>query len=208
MARIRTERGLDRLVNFSDATVAIAITLLILPLVDVAGEARHETLGTVLYDNRGLLISFVVSFAVIGRFWLVHHGLFEYVHSYSRALVFANFVWLAGIVFLPFAANVLSGSDGQPSISALYIGTMIVITGAAAAMDWILIHDSTLSDADEVKDLSLAPAIAFVILLALALVIAVLFPTINLYALFVLFLVGPLTHVLRRRDGGDSPTAD
>lgn len=34
----RTERGLDRLVNFSDATVAIAITLLILPLVDLAGE--------------------------------------------------------------------------------------------------------------------------------------------------------------------------
>lgn len=206
MARIRTERGLDRLVNFSDAAVAIAITLLILPLVDVAGETRHETLGTVLLDNRGLLISFVVSFAVIGRFWLVHHGLFEYVHSYSHALVLANFVWLAGIVFLPFAANVLSGSDGQPSISALYIGTMIVITGAAGAMDWILIHDPTLSDPEEVEDLSLAPASAFVILLVVALLTAVLLPSVNLYALFVLVLVGPLTRLLRRRDA-DAPTS-
>ena len=34
----RTPRGLDRLVNFSDATIAIAITLLVLPLVDVANQ--------------------------------------------------------------------------------------------------------------------------------------------------------------------------
>lgn len=180
MAALRTERGLDRLVNFSDATVAIAITLLILPLVDVAGEARHEDLGTVFHDNLGLLISFLVSFAVIGRFWTVHHGLFEHVTGYSPALLRANLVWLAGIVFLPFSANVLAGSGGQPSISALYIGTMIVITGAAGAMEWILLHDPELSDPDKVSGLSMAPSIAFVTLLALALLIAVLFPTINL----------------------------
>ena len=42
MTRFRTERGLDRLVNFSDATVAIAITVLLLPLVDIALEIEQD----------------------------------------------------------------------------------------------------------------------------------------------------------------------
>lgn len=200
MATLRTERGLDRLVNFSDATVAIAITLLILPLVDAATELRHATLGTVLHENLGLLISFGVSFVVIGRFWTVHHALFEHVRAYSPALVRMNFLWLAGIVFLPFAANVLSRSDGQPSISALYIGTMIVITGASGAMDWLLIHDEALRVPGDDGWLSMAPAIAFVVLLAVALIIAVLFPSINLYALLVLFFSGTLSKLIRRRE--------
>jgi len=33
MRQVTTERGLDRLVNFSDAVAAVAVTLLVLPLV-------------------------------------------------------------------------------------------------------------------------------------------------------------------------------
>ena len=48
----RTDRGLDRLVNFSDATVAIAITILILPLVDLAGElTTGEGAGDLLREH-------------------------------------------------------------------------------------------------------------------------------------------------------------
>ncbi|RKR73603.1 TMEM175 family protein [Frondihabitans australicus] len=188
MAEPRTERGLDRLVNFSDATVAIAITLLILPLVDVATETRDHDLGTVFHENLGALISFVVTFAVIGQFWTVHHRIFEYVRAYSPRLIAANFVWLAGIVFLPFAANVLSGSDGQPSISALYIGTMVVVTAAAFGIDLILIRHPELCHPESVGDLSLAPSLSFITLLVVAGVIAVVFPAINLYALLILFL--------------------
>lgn len=198
MTAPRTERGLDRLVNFSDATVAIAITLLILPLVDVAAQTRHTSLGDVLHDNLGALVSFVVTFVVIGRFWTVHHRLFEYVRGYSSALLRVNMVWLAGIVFLPFAANVLSGSDGQPSISALYIVTMIVVTSAAGAMEWLLIRSPRLLHEESAPGLSLAPSIAFVSLLAVALVVAVVFPSINLYALFVLFLSGVVTRLVER----------
>jgi hypothetical protein len=73
---MRTDRGLDRLVNFSDATVAIAITLLLLPLVDIADEIRRESLGDLLADHVGTLIAFFVSFVVISRLWLSHHRLF------------------------------------------------------------------------------------------------------------------------------------
>lgn len=117
---MRSERGLDRLVNFTDATVAIAITFLVLPLVDVVEEGGSPDLGTLLSQNYGTLSAFFITFAVIGRLWLVHHAVFEGVARYSSALVTANFVWMASIVLLPFAANLLSNVfDTDPSVFAL-----------------------------------------------------------------------------------------
>ena len=105
---LRTDRGLDRLVNFSDATVAIAITLLLLPLVDVADEIQHESLGDLLADHVGTVVAFFVSFIVISRLWLSHHRLFEATRSYSTLVLRVNFVWLASIAFLPFASNLIA----------------------------------------------------------------------------------------------------
>jgi len=192
MAQPRTDRGLERLINFTDASVAIAITLLILPLVDVATQIDHEPIGTLLHENLGGLISFVVTFAVIGRFWLIHHRIFEYVESYSRSMITANFVWLISIVFLPFAANILSHRSGPAGISALYIGTMLVTTCAAGAIDWILVHDPSLTREAARDDLRMSPAVISAILMACALVVAVVFRQINLYALFLLMLGTPL----------------
>jgi uncharacterized membrane protein len=199
MAAPRTSRGLDRLVNFTDASVAIAITLLILPLVDIATEVDEQPIGEVLHHNLSALISFVVTFVVIGRFWTVHHRIFEYVKAYNSRLVSANFLWLLAIVFLPFAANVLSHESGAPGISALYIGTMAIATIAAGIIDWILIHDTSLT-VDEYRDrLHMGPAVISAILLVVALVVAVVFPVINLYSLLLLLLSGPLTVWWERR---------
>ena len=98
MTRFRTERGLDRLVNFSDATVAIAITILLLPLVDVAVEIEKESLGELLSSNIGTIIAFAATFAVIARLWTAHHRIFEAATDYDNGAIWINFLWLASIV--------------------------------------------------------------------------------------------------------------
>lgn len=201
MAAPRTHRGLDRLVNFSDATVAIAITLLILPLVDIAHEVARQSLGDVLHDNLGSVIGFVITFVVISRFWVVHHRVFEYVASYSPALIWANSVWLLSIVFFPFAANVLSSTSADPSTCALYIGTMVVTTLASGAIDWILLRDPALTRPETRGDLHLSPAVVSTALLVAALLVAVLVPAINLYALLLLLLSRPIDRIVARRRG-------
>ncbi|MGA1812476.1 TMEM175 family protein [Frondihabitans sp. 4ASC-45] len=185
---VRTERGLDRLVNFSDATVAIAITLLILPLVDLAGEVKSESLGSFFHDHLSALTSFAITFAVIGRFWSAHHRVFEFAIAYDHRIVTVNLVWLASIVFLPFAANILSNSSGEPSVSALYIGTMIVTSGAAAVLDWLLVHTPGLGNPETIARLQVSTAVVFTCLLVLSMLIAVVFPVIGLYALLLLLL--------------------
>jgi hypothetical protein len=64
------EAGVDRIIAFSDGVVAIAITLLILPLTEI-DRAQDATLGNVVVDNQSALFAFALSFAVIatiGRF--------------------------------------------------------------------------------------------------------------------------------------------
>lgn len=69
----RTPHGFSRMVNFCDAVVAIAITLLILPLVDAAGSIGSLSVRGLFVQNAFRLFVFVLSFAVIGNFWLIHH---------------------------------------------------------------------------------------------------------------------------------------
>ena len=111
---MRSEVGFRRLVSFSDAVVAIAITLLILPLVDAASSIGTTGIGHFLSDNRTKLLAFLLSFVVIGRFWWGQHQVFERVKTYNPLLVWGMFVWLLSIVFLPFPTELISSAqDGN-----------------------------------------------------------------------------------------------
>ncbi len=206
MARIRSERGLDRLVNFSDATVAIAITLLVLPLVDIAPEIEHRSLGEVLGDNLDTFLAFVISFVVIARLWMVHHRVFDLVVDYSYAIMWINMLWLASIIVLPFATNLVADSDdpnagGGPGadVDALYVGTMLVASGAMVAMQVILVRRPALVRPEARGSIRMARAFVPLSILALALVLAALTPRIGLYWLGLLFFSSLLSRAIERR---------
>ena len=118
--------------NFSDAVVAIAITLLVLPLVDSASSIGTAGVGAFLSDNKTKLFAFVLSFAVIGKFWWGQHQMHERVKSCNSVLVFGVFLWLISIVFLPFPTELLSSAkNGGRAVHAIYIGTMLAAAIAA-----------------------------------------------------------------------------
>ena len=79
-------RDPDRLVFFTDAVVAIAITLLVLPLVDVVPVAAQngQSATEVITDHQPEVFGFLLSFAVITRLWFAHHNFFRHVRAYSR----------------------------------------------------------------------------------------------------------------------------
>ena len=208
MALIRTERGLDRLVNFSDAAVAIAITLLILPLVDAAGQIGHSSFGEFIDKNFWEIFAFVVSFAVIARFWVVHHRIFEGVREYNAWMVWLNFLWLFAIAIIPFTANVISVTAGQrPEVYALYIGNMVLAMLATRLIAEVLYRNPELMTEQARADIDRTRGLAELIIMAVALVLAVLFPAINLWWLFLLFLSGPVHAILHRLVYGPSQKA-
>jgi hypothetical protein len=102
-------RNPDRLVLFTDAVVAIAVTLLILPLVEVVTESQSEGLDAraVITEHEPQIYGFLLSFVVISRFWLIHHSIFEHVKAYNSRLVQLNMLWLLCIVVLPFPTEIV-----------------------------------------------------------------------------------------------------
>ena len=128
-----TERGFDRVVNFSDAVVAIAITLLVLPLIDLVSDYPDtKSLGE---GWQLKLFAFLLTFFVMARYWFIHHGIFERITDYSSGLIVRSFIWLGLMVFLAFPAGLVGEEDAEPGITLMYLATMALITFFAYATD-------------------------------------------------------------------------
>ncbi|WP_411699933.1 TMEM175 family protein [Conyzicola sp.] len=197
---MEAQRGFDRLVNLSDAVVAIAATLLILPLVDTAADIRSDGVGALVADHGSQLFAFALSFAVICRFWLIHHALFNRLVGYTVPLVSANFVWMASIAFLPFPTELVSFSGaGHPLTSALYVGTMCVASASTTVIQWIAIRNPALQDPEVRGTLTLHGSLAGTLAMVVALVIVLVIPAVGLWALLLLFPAGVIGDRLARR---------
>lgn len=92
------EASVDQIIAFSDGVVAIAITLLILPLTEIH-PAEGATLADVVVENRAALGAFALSFAVIANYWTIQRP-FRPFRRHNARIVLLNMFWLAAIVFL------------------------------------------------------------------------------------------------------------
>jgi uncharacterized membrane protein len=202
---VPTDRGLDRLITFLDAVVAIAMTLLVLPLTEIiVGTHQPPHAVDVFTQNAGRFWAFLLSFAVIFRLWLGHHRMVERVRAYDTAFLWANLGWALTIVFLPFATQLtwVYPVDDRVAIG-VYLGTLAlssVCLSVVAALVWrrpVLRRESVTAG-------EAAPwaALATTTALLLALVLGVVFPRINYYALLLLFLASPVQRVMSRRPDG------
>jgi uncharacterized membrane protein len=196
---VRSERGLDRLVTFLDAVVAIAITLLVLPLIEVLAEDRGADLGVVLSDNLGQFGAFALSFVVIARLWLAHHAIVESVGAYDVLFLWVNLFWTFTIVLLPFATQVIAEFGTDRLSVGLYIGTILASSSATTALVLLLRRRAPLRrHGVSAADVDVAPSGVVTGLLALALLLGVVFQPVNFYAMFLLFLSGPAERLVHR----------
>jgi uncharacterized membrane protein len=197
---VQTDRGLDRIVNFSDAVVAIAITLIVLPLVEDARDlGPGTTTADYLSDHQPALLAAGLGFVVTAVFWRDHHRLWERATGYTPRLVNLNFLWLASIVALPVATVLEVSADSHDRLAkALYVGSMALALSCTRVQELELHRAGLLIDAELLTPRILACRWIVVGLTLLALIIAVAVPYIGLWALFLLFAQGPIEHLIKR----------
>lgn len=138
-------RALERLINFTDGIVAVAITLLVLSIVDIRGTNADQTVWQVIAENSSEIITFAFTFVVVAMMWRVHTRVLSSLVAYDTALFWLNLLWIFGIVLLPWtsalfgegiAGNVRqwSGGQGLGGAGMFYWGTLAVIS----AVTWLM----------------------------------------------------------------------
>ena len=124
----------DRVLFFSDAIFAIAITLLIVDLQ--VPDVRDLDSADQLRDTIPQVGGFALSFTVIGLFWVAHHGLFRHIKGLNRQLVLLNLLFLGCIAFLPYPTSLLSAAGDQVPATVFYAAS-IAATGLAETAVWL-----------------------------------------------------------------------
>jgi len=109
---LRKEFQLERLILFSDAVFAIAITLLVIEIkIPEFKEGEVINDAALLHKLAHLIpkfIGFFISFLLIGQYWVVHHRLFGYVINFNGKLIWLNLLFLLSVALMPFSTGFYS----------------------------------------------------------------------------------------------------
>ncbi len=118
---------LERLLFFTDAVFAIAITLLVIEIrLPPLPKSDDASLILALVHLIPHYVGFIVSFFVIGRFWRGHHRVMGYLADWDDGLVTRNFLLLFTVAFMPFPTAVVT-EMGPTRVAVLaYVGWLTV----------------------------------------------------------------------------------
>ncbi len=124
----RDQSEFDRAIGFVDATFALALTLLVTTL-DIENRASSFRSVSALADAVGpQFITFLIAFAVLGGYWLMHHRMVASFVAIDTPTIVANLCLIAGIVLLPFSTE----SVGDPGVADLPLPTVLMAINVAA----------------------------------------------------------------------------
>lgn len=196
----------ERLKTFVDAVVAIAMTLLVLPVMEATVELSKEersawALLGALHQN---IIALVMSSLMIAIVWMIHSRMFGGVRYIDSTLRWLTMLWMATIVWLPVpTVMVYSIPTSDWVVKLLYTGTLVVTHTVMAASAWHLTkHPELSTDPMELLRFQAWNTTVQAALYLLVAVVVILIPgSIGFVGFFLLTLLGPAATVLRRRLG-------
>ncbi|MCE7984436.1 MAG: DUF1211 domain-containing protein [Caldilinea sp. CFX5] len=127
----------ERIVFFSDAVFAIAITLLVIEIrvPELKDALVDEQLSAALWALWPKLLSYGISFTVIAAYWVAHHSLFRFVKRFDQALIWLNLLFLFFVALTPFPTAVV-GEYGNHAAAQIFYAGSVVLTGVAHLMLW------------------------------------------------------------------------
>ncbi len=123
-----------RILSLTDNVFAFAMTLLILNFVippDLPSENIHQ-LFVHLWPQ---FLTYFMSFAVLGTFWVGHHNLFSLIKYTDRKAVWINVIFASFIVLIPLTTAVLRQFYTE-EIAVVTYGTNMIVCGLAAYWLW------------------------------------------------------------------------
>ncbi|HSX40003.1 MAG TPA: TMEM175 family protein [Candidatus Saccharimonadales bacterium] len=128
----------NRVLGFSDAVFAFAATLLVLK-IDLPQEMRMQfttnfsAVFTTLWPQ---YLANIISFLVIGYYWLNHHAIFGLLKRFNATIVWMNLVFLIFLSFLPFPVDLFGDHPTIAGIVVFYSVSLSLVGFLLAIMWW------------------------------------------------------------------------
>jgi len=122
----------SRVVAFSDGVFAIIITVLVLE-IGVPTNLSEQSLRQALDEVGPTLVAWVISFLLVGMYWMWHRDVFDLVRVVNRDLVWLNLLFLLPVSLVPFAASVL-GEYHDEAIALWLYGVVLVVVSLTRIM--------------------------------------------------------------------------
>jgi uncharacterized membrane protein len=188
----------SRIVAFSDGVFSIAITLLVLELgIEVHGHATNSEIWHELWEQHENFLAYAISFAVIARFWLVHHEFFSEVKAFNSRLIGLNMLYLAFIVLIPFSSQVLGDYGGTLPAVVIYSVNLAAVILIGQWMRWDARRAGlTTTDAETARE-DLITSIFIATVFLLSIIVALFSPSLAPWIWLALFFEGR-GHVIER----------
>ena len=149
---------LSRIAAFSDGVMAVAITLLVLNIE--TPTVAEEDLGEALVDLIPSLLAYVLSFALIGRYWFIHHQLFSKFVRFDGRLIALNLLFLMLIALMPFATDLYDTYTDAPLAAAVFASSLAVAAFVHWAMTRHAIKAGLVRTEEETQELAFGGAVA------------------------------------------------
>lgn len=121
--------GRSRLEAFSDAIIAIVITIMVLEL-----KVPHAVTFAALAELWPVFLSYVLSFVYLAIYWNNHHHMLHTVERVSGGILWANMHLLFWLSLVPFTTGWL-GENQFASLPVALYGVVLFMAGLAY---WIL----------------------------------------------------------------------
>lgn len=119
--------GKTRIEALADGIFAVAMTLLVLDVKIPQGEffLSDGALFQRLLSLEHTFVIYLISFIVLGMFWVGHHAQFHYIRYVDHTILWLNLIFLFGITAIPFATDILGDFHHLQLPYALY-GAILV----------------------------------------------------------------------------------
>ena len=131
-----------------DGVFAIVITLLVLDIRIMPGEVHNETdVRRSLLQTIPQIFTFILSFSVVGLFWLVFSNQFNYIHIADRSENIIALFFLMSVCIFPFTASFLSEHLWSKVAVGLYVAN-ILLAMVMNIVHWLYCYYSGLVKAE------------------------------------------------------------
>jgi len=125
----KKEFQLERVILFTDAVFAIILTIMVLD-IKLPEDIKLADSATIQHAFKELVFKFLtylLSFGLVGKFWVSHLRLFKYLKDYDTRLLVLNLIFLFMVSLFPLAVSMLIGKIRPSAPEFTWVWTIYVL---------------------------------------------------------------------------------